>query len=149
MEVILLQDVKAQGKKGDVIKVSDGYARNFLLPKGLAKEANKGNLTEIKTQKAAAAHRRNVEEEKAQELAERMKNMTVTIKARAGAGGKLFGSVTSHDVAAALLAQRKIEVDKKDLVLHESAIKALGEHEVKVHLFAGVAGTFTVNVVAE
>ena len=149
MEVILLQDVKAQGRKGDVIKVSDGYARNFLLPKGLAQEASKGNLTQLSGQKAAAAHRRNVEEEKAQAIAERMKDMTITIEAKAGAGGKLFGSITSKDVADALKAQRNIDLDKKKLELHEGAIKHLGETEVKAHLYPRISGMFKVNVEAE
>ena len=105
MKVILLQDVKAQGKKGDLINVSDGYARNFLLPKGLAKEANKQAMNEFEGKKGAEAYHRNVEEEKARNIAERMNDMVVKLTAKAGAGGKLFGSITSKDVAEALKAQ--------------------------------------------
>ena len=105
MKVILLQDVKAQGKKGDLINVSDGYARNFLLPKGLAKEANKQALNEFEGKKEAAQFHRNMEEEKARNIAKRMEEITVRLTAKAGSGGRLFGSITSKDVAEELKKQ--------------------------------------------
>lgn len=148
MKVILTQDVKAQGKKGDLINVSDGYARNFLFPKGLAKEASKQALNELEGKRGAEQYHKNQEEEKAKRIADRMKEITVNMKAKAGAGGKLFGSITSKDVAEALKAQHNIDVDKRKLDLKDG-IKACGVTEVKVHLYAGVTGTFKVNVTEE
>ena len=148
MKVILTQDVKAQGKKGDLINVSAGYARNFLFPKGLAKEASKQALNELEGKRGAEQYHKNQEEEKAKRIADRMKEITVNMKAKAGAGGKLFGSITSKDVAEALKAQHNIDVDKRKLDLKDG-IKACGVTEVKVHLYAGVTGTFKVNVTEE
>ena len=148
MKVILTQDVKAQGKKGDLINVSDGYARNFLLPKGLAKEASKQALNELEGKKGAEQFHKNQEEEKAKRIADRMKEITVNMKAKAGAGGKLFGSITSKDVAEALKAQFNIDIDKRKLDLKDG-IKACGTTEVKVHLYAGVTGSFKVSVTEE
>lgn len=145
MKVILTQDVKAQGKKGDLINVSDGYARNFLLPKGLAIEANKQALNDLEGKREAAAFHRNVEEEKARNIAERMKEITVNLSAKAGAGGKLFGSITSKDVAEALKAQYKIDIDKRKFELKDG-IKTLGTTEVLVRLYPQITGKFKVNV---
>ncbi len=145
MKVILTQDVKAQGKKGDLINVSDGYARNFLLPKGLAIEANKQALNDLEGKREAAAFHKNVEEEKARNIAERMKEITVNLSAKAGAGGKLFGSITSKDVAEALKAQYKIDIDKRKFELKDG-IKTLGTTEVLVRLYPQITGTFKVNV---
>ena len=146
MKVILLQDVKAQGKKGDVVNVSDGYARNFLLPKGLAREATGGAISELKSQQGAAAHKRNVEEEKANAIAKRMESITVTVKAKAGENGKLFGSITSKDVADSLKKEAKIDLDKRKIDLADG-IKTLGEHTVKASLYPNIFGEFKVNVV--
>ncbi len=145
MKVILTQDVKSQGKKGDLINVSDGYARNFLLPKGLAIEANKQALNDLEGKREAAAFHRNVEEEKARNVAERMKEITVNLSAKAGAGGKLFGSITSKDVAEALKAQYKIDIDKRKFEIKEG-IKTLGTTEVLVRLYPQITGKFKVNV---
>ncbi len=145
MKVILTQDVKAQGKKGDLINVSDGYARNFLFPKGLAIEANKQALNELEGKKGAEAYRRNLEEEKARNIAERMKEITVKMSAKAGAGGKLFGSITSKDVAEALKAQFKIDIDKRKIELKDG-IKTCGTTEVPVKLYTGISGSFKVEV---
>lgn len=149
MKVVLMQDVKAQGKKGDVINVSDGYARNFLIPKGLAKEATSGELNLVKSQKEAQAHHRNVEHARALELKDKLADITVTVKAKAGSAGKLFGSVTSKDVADALKAQTKIEIDKHKIILPQDGIKHLGKVEITAHLFPEVFGVFTVEVVEE
>ena len=145
MKVILTQDVKAQGKKGDLINVSDGYARNFLLPKGLAVEASKQALNELEGKKGAEAYRKNLEEEKARNIAERMKDITVNLSAKAGAGGKLFGSITSKDVAEALKAQYNIDIDKRKFDLKDG-IKACGTIEVAVRLYPHITGQFKVNV---
>ena len=117
MKVILTQDVKSQGKKGDLINVSDGYANNFLQKKGLAKIATKQAINELEGKKGAEQYRRNQEELKAKNIAERMKEITVKLTAKAGKEGKLFGSVTSKDVAAALKEQYNIDVDKRKIDL--------------------------------
>ncbi len=147
MKVILLQDVKAQGKKGDLINVSDGYARNFLLPKGLAKEANKQALNEFEGKKEAAQFHRNMEEEKARNIAKRMEDITVRLTAKAGSGGRLFGSITSKDVAEELKKQFKLDIDKRKMDL--DAIKTCGTVEVSVKLYPGVVGKFKVSVTEE
>ena len=145
MKVILTQDVKGQGKKGDLINVSDGYARNFLFPKGLAKEASKQAMNELEGKRGAEQYHNNVEEEKSRNIAERMKEITVKLEAKAGAGGKLFGSITSKDVAEALKAQFKIDIDKRKIELKDG-IKTCGTTEVPVRLYAGITGTFKVSV---
>ena len=117
MKVILTQDVKSQGKKGDLINVSDGYANNFLLKKGLAKIATKQAINELESKKGAEQYRKNQEELKAQNIADRMKDFTVKLTAKAGKEGKLFGSITSKDVAQALKDQYNITVDKRKIDL--------------------------------
>lgn len=148
MKVILTQDVKSQGKKGDLINVSDGYANNYLLKRGLAKVATKQALNELESQRGAENFRRNQEEVKARNIAERMKEITVKLTAKAGQGGKLFGSVTSKDVAAALKEQYNITVDKRKINLPDG-IKSCGTTDVRVSLYAGVSGTFKVEVTPE
>ncbi len=145
MKVILLQDVKAQGKKGDLINVSDGYARNFLLPKGLAQEATKQNLNVLEGKRGAEQYRKNLEEEKARNIAERMKDITVNMTAKAGTGGRLFGSITSKEIAKELEAQYNIKVDKRKINLPDG-IKSCGTTEVKVSLYPQIVGTFKVKV---
>ena len=145
MKVILTQDVKSQGKKGDLINVSDGYANNFLLKKGLAKVATKQAINELEGKRGAEQYRRNPEELKARNIAERMKEMTVRLTAKAGVEGKLFGSITSKDVAAALKEQYNIEVDKRKIDLPDG-IKQCGVRDVNVSLYTGVTGTFKVEV---
>lgn len=146
MKVILTQDVKSQGKKGDLINVSDGYARNFLLRQGLAKEATKQNLAELEGKNESVAYRKNQEELRAQGISERLKEITVNISAKAGAGGKLFGSVTSKDVAEALKSQFNIDIDKRKIELADGGIKALGVTTVKVNLYPKIKGEFKVNI---
>ena len=148
MKVILTQDVKAQGKKGDLINVSDGYANNFLLKKGLAKVATKQALNELEGKKGADEYRRNQEEEKAKNIADRMKEFTVKLTAKSGKEGKLFGSITSKDVAQALKEQYNIEVDKRKIDLPDG-IKTCGTRDVNVSLYHGVTGTFKVQVTEE
>ena len=148
MKVILTQDVKAQGKKGDLINVSDGYANNFLLKKGLAKVATKQAINELEGKKGAEEYRRNQEEEKAKNIADRMKEFTVKLTAKSGKEGKLFGSITSKDVAQALKEQYNIEVDKRKIDLPDG-IKTCGTRDVIVSLYHGVTGTFKVQVTEE
>ena len=148
MKVILLQDVKAQGKKGEVVNVSDGYAKNFLFPRKLAIEANDKNMSELKARQAADERRNVANEGIAKDIAEQMKEITVTVKAKAGAGGRLFGSITNKDVADALKKDAKLEIDKRKIDLQDG-IKNLGEHTVKVSLYPNITGEFTVNVISE
>ena len=145
MKVILNADVKGQGKKGQIITVSDGYARNFLFPKNLAKEATADNLNAAKISEEANIARIAREKAAAEKLAGELANMKVEVKAKAGAGGRLFGSVTSADIAAALKAQHKIEIDKHKLVLSDN-IKQFGTYEVKVKLYNEVSGKLSVMV---
>ncbi len=147
MQVILNQDVKGQGKKGQMIKVSDGYARNYLLPRGLAQEATKSNINVMKGKAESLEYKVKTETEEAQKIAETMKEIEVLLKAKAGDNGKLFGSITSKDVAEALTQQHHIKLDKKKFVM--SDIKKLGVTEVPVKLYTGVSGTLKVNVQPE
>ncbi len=145
MKVILQQDVKGQGKKGDIVNVSDGYARNFLLPRGQAIEANKKNLARLKEQKAVEQKRKQQEQEEFSELAKRLSGKAVTIKAKAGDQDKLFGSVTSKEIAEQLKEQFNIEIDKKKINLPEP-IKHLGTFTVEVKLYPGISAQLQVNV---
>ena len=145
MQVILTQDVKGQGKKGQVIKVSDGYGRNFLIQKGYAVEATKSNLNDLKGKQESVEYKIKTDTQEAERIAEKMKEIVVTLKAKAGDNGKLFGSITSKDVADALTEQHHIKLDKKKFVLPDG-IKVLGTTEVKVKLYTGVVGTLKVQV---
>lgn len=145
MQVILTQDVKGQGKKGQVIKVSDGYGRNFLIQKGYAVEATKSNLNDLKGKQESVEYKIKTDTKEAENIAEKMKEIVVTLKAKAGDNGKLFGSITSKDVADALTEQHHIKLDKKKFVLPDG-IKVLGTTEVKVKLYTGVVGTLRVQV---
>ncbi|MBC7765455.1 MAG: 50S ribosomal protein L9, partial [Hyphomonadaceae bacterium] len=126
MQVILSQDVKGQGKKGQLINVSDGYARNFLFPKGLAIEASKANINVMQGKKDAEVHRKDVEVAKAKALAQSLSDISVTITTKAGEGGRLFGSITGKDIAEALKAQHKIDLDKRKINMHDP-LKHLGD----------------------
>ena len=147
MKVILQQDVKGQGKKGQMVNVSDGYARNFLLPKKLAVEATADNLNVMKLQEKARLARQAEEKAQAQAIAEQLKGVTVRITAKAGTGGRLFGAVTTKEISDALKAQHNIEISKAKLVQDE-AIKSAGGYELKAKLGYDVTGTVKV-VVAE
>ena len=145
MKVILNQDVKGQGKKGDMVEVSDGYARNFLLPKNLAKEATKENINVMQGQKDSQEFRKKKELEEAQEIKEQVEKVTVKMKAKAGENGKLFGSVTSKDIAEELKMQHHIKLDKKKFVLPDG-IKSLGVTEVEIKVHPGVVAKLKVSV---
>ena len=145
MKVILNADVKGQGKKGQIINVSDGYARNFLFPKKLAKEATADNLNVAKLQEEANLAKIEREKEEARALAEKLKQIKVELPAKAGANGRLFGSITASDIAQALSKQHKIEIDRHKIVLSEN-IKQFGTYEVKVKLYNEISGKISVVV---
>lgn len=147
MKVILLQDIKSVGKKGQVLDASDGYARNYLLPKKLAVIADAANMNELKTKQEANKYKRDMSFASAKELSEKMKNFELDFKIKAGDNGKIFGSVTSKDIADELNKKYFVEVDKKKVMLAE-AIKNLGVYNVEIKLFEGVSGYLKVNVTA-
>jgi large subunit ribosomal protein L9 len=147
MKVIFLQDVKGQGKKGEVKEVSEGYARNFLLPKGVVQIATEGNKKALDQIKASAEKKKEQEKDDAKALAASLSEKTIVIKARAGEGGRLFGAITSKQIAEALEAQ-KIKIDKRKIEL-EKPIHTLGVTKVTVKLHTDVKGTLNVQVVEE
>lgn len=145
MKVILLQDVKGSGKKGDLVNVADGYARNFLLAKGLAMEATASAINNKKTQDEAKAHHAQVELDNAKAQKEHLDGQTVHVQAKAGNGGKLFGAVTAKEIATALKEEYKVEIDKKKVTL-QGEIKAFGTFNFDVKLHNGVVATMKVQV---
>ena len=147
MIVILLKDVRGTGKAGDIVKVSDGYARNMLIPKGLAETATGGNVKNIEKQKALIEEQRAQEHKKAEELAEKLSGLTVNIVTKSGEGGRLFGSITSKDVADALKEQHNVDVDKKKFAM-DAPIKHTGEFEILIKLYYEVSAKLKVNVTA-
>ena len=147
MKVILNQDVKGQGKKGQLVEVSDGYARNFLLPRKLAVEANADNVNKMKLEEKAKKAREAAETAEAEAIAEQLKGCTVKIYAKSGSGGRLFGAVTSKEIAECLKAQYGLDVAKSKIV-QEEPIKSFGTYDLKCKLGYEVAGNLHV-VVAE
>lgn len=148
MRVILTTDLKGKGKKGEMVSVADGYARNYLIPRGLALEATEGKIRDLAQIKQAEAKRKEKERDEAQELATRLATVGIVLKARAGEKGRLFGSITNKDIAEALSKLVGGEIDKKKVELEEP-IRALGEHIVNVRLYAGVSQTVKVIVEAD
>jgi large subunit ribosomal protein L9 len=145
MKVILKQDVKDLGKRENMVNVSDGYARNYLLPRGLAVEASSSNLNVMKTKNDAEKSKRDREHAKAVALGEKLKGIAFVIKTKAGESGKLFGSITSKDIADKLKADFNLDIDKKKIHLPE-AIKSLGDIEVEIKLYPEVTGKLTVKI---
>ena len=145
MKVVLLQDVKGQGKKDELINVSDGYARNFLFPKKLAVEADAKILNDIKNKEAARLRKIELEKAAARETAEKLQALVVKIKIQQGNDGKFYGSVTTKDIAEALLAQHKVEIDKRKIVM-ANQIKAYGSYTVDVKLYPEISGKINVLV---
>ncbi|MBR5943335.1 MAG: 50S ribosomal protein L9 [Lachnospiraceae bacterium] len=145
MKIILLQDEKKLGKKGDIIEANDGYARNYILPKKIGVEANSKNLNDLKLQKANNEKLEQEKLENARELAKKLEDKLVVVKMKAGEGGKAFGSVSSKEIASELKTQTGIEIDKKKLVLAD-AIKNFGTYEVGVKLHPSVTATLRVQV---
>ena len=145
MVIILLKDVKGTGKAGEVVKVSDGYARNLLIPKGMATEATEGNVRSLEKQKAIAESKKADELQNAKALAEKIGGLRVTIKTKSGEGGKLFGSITSKDIAEALKEQHKLDIDKKKFLM-AGPIKQGGETTVEIKIFYDVIATLKVAI---
>lgn len=145
MRVIFTQDVKGKGKKGEVKNVSDGYARNYLLKNNLAVEATQGNLKGLEAQKKKEQQLEQAEEDKATQLKETLENMEVKLKAKAGEGGRLFGSITSKQIADQLKKSHDIKLDKRKIEL-EQPIRSLGYTNVPVKLHPNVTGTIRVHV---
>ena len=145
MIVILLKDVKGAGKAGEVVKVSDGYARNMLIPKGFAKEATEGNVRNLEKQKAIMAEKQAEAKAAAEELADKISLITVDIVSKGGEGGRLFGSITSKDISEALEEQHGIKIDKKKIVL-DAPIKQIGDTEVTVKVYPEVQAQLKVSV---
>ena len=148
MKVILNADVKGTGKKGEIVNVSDGYARNFLFPKKLAEEATAASLAAQETRLKAEAHRKSVEEAEAHRQAQEIKNYNVKVPIRVGEGGKTYGAVSTQNVADALKAQYGLELDKKKIVIKD-AIKELGDYTVQLKLYANIAADLKITVVPE
>ncbi|MGN0658135.1 MAG: 50S ribosomal protein L9 [Emergencia sp.] len=145
MIVILNRDVKGTGKAGDVVKVSDGYARNMLLPKGYATEATEGNIRSLEKQKELLAQKKAEEKAAAEELGKKLEEAKVVIKTKAGEGGRLFGSITSKDIADAVREQTGLIVDKKKIQL-SGPIKNMGTFDIPVKLYTEVSCTLKVQV---
>ncbi len=145
MKVVFLQDVKGQGKKGEIKNVSDGYARNFLIPKKLAAEADNKTLNEMKGKKASEEHRIELERQSAADTARRLEEIKVIIKMSAGADSRLYGSVTSKDIAESLKEQTGIEVDKRKIILPEP-LKSFGSYKIDVKLYGEITGKINVTV---
>lgn len=145
MKVILLQDVKGSGKKGELVNVSDGYGRNYLLPHKLAIEADAKAINEMKNAEQAKQYKIETEKKQAQEQATRLNGQVITMIGKAGKGGKLFGSVTSKEIAAELKNKFNIDVDKRKIVL-ESDIKSFGTYNCEIKLYTGISAKVKIMV---
>lgn len=148
MIVILKKDVKGTGKAGEVIKVSPGYARNMLIPRGLAVEATEGNVRNLEKQKQIQKEHEATEKAKAEEIASKLSKENIVIKTKAGEGGRLFGSITNKDISEAIEKQLGIKIDRRKIVL-ENPIKELGVVNVEAKLYPEVIGKFAVEVKEE
>lgn len=146
MIVILKKDIKGTGKAGDVVKVSDGFARNKLLPQGIAVEATQGNVRSLEKQKAIQAQKIADEKAAAEATVKELEDKTVIIKTKAGDGGRLFGSITSKDISEAMENQFNVKIDKKKIEM-DGPIKSLGTTTVELRLYQGVKGTVKVDVI--
>ena len=147
MQVILLEDVKGVGKKGEIINASDGHAMNFLLPRKLAAEATKANLAQLDAQKKKAEHKFDQEVAAAQKIADKLKDLKIKIPVRVGENGKLFGSISNKEVAEAVQSQAGIAIDKKKFNM--SAVKTVGEHSATVNLHPKVKVSLAFELVSE
>ena len=145
MKVILLQDIQGTGKKGEIKEVKEGYGRNFLIKKGLAQEANAKNLNMLQGQKDSAQHKIDVDIANAKAIAEGLEGKTISVKAKAGQNGRLFGTVTSKEVSAAIKKSLNLDVDKKKINI-PMKIEGFGTFSADARLYAGVTAKFTVSV---
>ena len=148
MKVILLDNIKGVGKKDEIINASDGYARNYLFPKKLAVEANNENLAKLKSKQNAIEYRKEQDKEEAMRIASKLKDITLTIKVKAGDNGKIFGGVTAKEISENLKVAHNIEIDKKKINIAET-IKTLGTTVVDVKLYEGVVGKLKVQTISE
>ena len=148
MKVLLKENIKGVGKKDEVINASDGYARNFLFPKNLAVEANEENMSKLKAKQDSNAFKKSQEKEEAEKIADKLSKILLKIKVKAGANGKIFGGVSSKEIAENLEKQYQIKVDKKKIDLKDT-IKTLGTFSIEIKLFEGVVGKVKVDVISE
>ena len=148
MKVILKSDIKGVGKKDEVINASDGYARNFLFPKGLAVEANNENMSKLKAKQDSVKFQKNQEKEEALKISDKLSKIMLKIRVKSGENGKIFGGVSSKEIAQELEQQYKIIIDKKKIDLKET-IKTLGVQTVEIKLFEGVVGKLKIDVISE
>jgi len=146
MKVILLKDIKGTGKKGEIINASDGHARNYLLPRGLAKEATKGNVNVLNKRKAAKVREEQELLDQAKEMEKTLSKIEIQVEGKAGEGGRLFGSITSMDIAKVLKKDHKLVVDKRKILM-DGHIKEMGLHEVEIKLHPEVTAKIKVQVV--
>ncbi len=144
MKVILLKDIKGTGKKDQIIEASDGYARNFLFPRGLAREANASNVNAVNNANSAKKHREDVERAEAQEVSKKISGKTIKIEARGADGGRLYGSVTSQEIAEALFKQYGVKVEKRRIDV--ANIRNAGDFTVNIKLYAGVSAEMIAKV---
>ena len=147
MKVILLSDIKGVGKKDQIINANDGYARNYLFPKKLAVEATTGNLSNLKAKQESNQYRKDMQKEEAINLANKLKEINLIIKVKAGENGKIFGGVTAKEIADNLKTQYNIEIDKKKVNISET-IKVIGTRTVDIKLYEGVIGKLKINVIS-
>lgn len=148
MKVILKADIKGVGKKDEVINASDGYARNFLFPKNLAVEANAENMSKLKAKQDSNAYKKSQEKQEAERIADKLSKILLKIKVKSGTNGRIFGGVSSKEIAENLEKQYQIKVDKKKIDLKE-AIKTLGIFSVDIKLFESVVGKLKIDVISE
>ncbi len=148
MKVILLKDIKGTGKKGEIINASDGHARNYLIPRGLAKEATDGSVRQLEHQNAAKEKRAQEELDEAKALAEKINTFEITFKTKAGEGGRLFGSITNKDVAEMIKKKYSLDIDKKKIVM-DQPIRTLGTTKVTIKVYPKVSAEMKVQVIEE
>ena len=146
MKVILQQDVKGMGKRGEIVNASDGHARNFLFPKKLAIPADKQNMNEWNAKKSSEAHRKEIERQEAIKIKEKLEKIKLTIKT--GENGKIFGSITSKEICETIKNEYGFDIDKKKIVIKEQ-IKTLGAHTIELKLFEGVSAKLNINIIQE
>lgn len=148
MKVILKQDVKGLGKSEDLVKVSDGYARNFLLPRGLALEATKSNINDMNTKKAAEKSKKDRDIAHANSLVQKLKDVIIVIKTKSGENGKLFGSITAKDISDKLKSDYNLDIDKKKINLPEP-LRSIGSSEVEIKVYPEISAKLTVKIEQE
>lgn len=146
MKVILTQDIKGVGKKDEIINANDGYARNFLFPKKMAVEANNQNMSLLQGRKDSANFKKEQEKENALKVQEQLSKIMLKIKVKAGENGKIFGSITSKEIASELQKQYKIEIDKKKILLKEP-IKEIGTFNIEIKLYEGIVGKLKIDII--